>query len=117
MRRGRLGATSAANLGANLAMMTVTFAPGCTFASAFSGPRDGPVPIEFLLFAAVLAGVVLFPARNLSISVAGVLLLAAYKIVASPFAAGPGVRGLVGHLRGECADIHTQLFSGTFGDG
>jgi Na+/H+ antiporter NhaD/arsenite permease-like protein len=61
----------------------------------------GPVPVEFLLFAVVLAGVVLFPARNLPIAITGALVLAAYKVVASPFAAGAGARGLIGHLQGE----------------
>ena len=67
----------------------------------FAGPRIGPVPLEFVLFACVLAGVALFHARTLQIAVAGVVTIALYKMLFSPFKFGPGVGGFVSHLGHE----------------
>jgi Na+/H+ antiporter NhaD/arsenite permease-like protein len=75
-----------------------------SFASAagsFSGPAIGPVPVEFVLFALMLAGVALFHRFTLPIAVGGALLVSAYKILLSPFHEGAGLAGLVGHLGHE----------------
>ena len=58
--------------------------------TAFAGPSLGPVPIEFILFGVVLAGVALFHKHALGIALAGAIVIALYKIVASPFATSSG---------------------------
>jgi Na+/H+ antiporter NhaD/arsenite permease-like protein len=68
---------------------------------AFSGPSLGPIPVEFILFAIVLAGVALFHHHTLAIGLGGALVIALYKIAFSPFAAGAGVAGLAAHLAHE----------------
>jgi Na+/H+ antiporter NhaD/arsenite permease-like protein len=70
-------------------------------ALAFSGPAIGPVPIEFVLFAVVLAGVALFHHHTLPIALGGAIVIALYKIVVSPFKTGSGIGGFVQHLGHE----------------
>jgi Na+/H+ antiporter NhaD/arsenite permease-like protein len=64
----------------------------------FAGPSIGPVPGEFILFACVLAGVGIFHRHTLRIAVSGVIAIALYKMVASPFREGAGVGGFVVHV-------------------
>ena len=70
-------------------------------ATAYSGPTLGPVPLEFIFFAAVLAGVAMAHLHALKIAVGGALVIALYKVVFSPFHAGAGALGLLGHLGHE----------------
>ena len=70
-------------------------------AAAFSGPRLGLVPVEFLLFAAVLAGVALFHAHTLRVALWGAVGIAVYKILFSPFKFGAGLAGFGAHLGHE----------------
>ncbi len=70
-------------------------------AGGFAGPRIGPVPLEFLLFAAVLAGVALFHHHTLRVAFWGAVVIAAYKILFSPFKFGAGVAGFGAHLGHE----------------
>ncbi len=95
-RPGRALCASAAGL-AGLLPSAVWAAAG----PAFAGPKIGPVPVEFVLFACVLTGVALFHAQTLRIAVAGAVVIALYKILASPFATGAGVAGLAIHLGHE----------------
>ena len=67
----------------------------------YSGPQLGPVPVEFLLFAGVLAGVALFHAYTLRVAVVGAVVIALYKVLLSPFPSGVGVGGFVGHIGHE----------------
>ncbi|MCL4697313.1 MAG: citrate transporter [Burkholderiaceae bacterium] len=67
----------------------------------FTGPSIGPVPVEFILFACVLAGVALFHHFTLRIALGGAVIVALYKIFFSPFKTGAGVGGLVVHLGHE----------------
>ena len=66
--------------------------------AVFSGPAIGPVPIEFLLFAAVLLGVALFHHHTLRIALTGAIVIALYKIVFSPFKTGAGIAGFGAHM-------------------
>ena len=59
------------------------------------------MPIEFILFACVLAGVALFHRRALHLALSGVVAIALFKILASPFETGPGVAGFIEHLSRE----------------
>src|SRR6185503_20118015 len=69
--------------------------------AAFSGPALGPVPIEFVLFAAVLIGVALFHHHTLRTALGGAIVIALYKIAFSPFKTGRGVAGFGSHLLHE----------------
>ncbi|MEO6068247.1 MAG: citrate transporter [Gemmatimonadales bacterium] len=68
---------------------------------AFAGPSLGPVPVEFILFGLVLAGVALFHKHTLGIALTGALVIAVFKITASPFRTGAGVGGFALHLEHE----------------
>ncbi|MGL4573469.1 MAG: citrate transporter [Burkholderiaceae bacterium] len=65
---------------------------------AFSGPTIGPVPIEFVLFVLVLAGVAISHHNAMKIAIVGAVVIALYKIVFSPFKFGAGVTGFGSHL-------------------
>ena len=67
------------------------------------------LPVEFLLFAAVLAGIALLHRYSLRIALGGVLLIAAYKLACSPFAAGPGLAGLQAQLGHEAGALSNLL--------
>jgi Na+/H+ antiporter NhaD/arsenite permease-like protein len=69
--------------------------------AAFSGPALGPVPIEFILFGCVLAGVAMFHAHTLRIALSGAIVIALYKMAFSPFKAGAGIGGFGLHLLHE----------------
>lgn len=78
--------------------------PGWAFAAgdtAFAGPTLGPVPLEFVFFACVLAGVAFFHHHTLRIAVGGAIFIGIYKVLFSPFKLGAGLTGLVGHLGHE----------------
>ncbi|MGZ5215786.1 MAG: citrate transporter [Caldimonas sp.] len=59
------------------------------------------MPIEFILFAVVLAGVALFHRHTMRIAVGGAIAIALYKILLSPFKTGAGVPGFLLHLHNE----------------
>jgi Na+/H+ antiporter NhaD/arsenite permease-like protein len=61
----------------------------------------GPIPLDFILFGLVLAGIALFHGRTLQIALAGLLVVTIYKVVFTGFKTGPGVGGLVAHLGHE----------------
>jgi len=68
---------------------------------AFAGPHVGPVPLEFIFFGCVLAGVALFHRYTLRIAIGGAVFIALYKIALSPFKTGDGVAGFVAHMGHE----------------
>ncbi|HWK82516.1 MAG TPA: citrate transporter [Caldimonas sp.] len=59
------------------------------------------MPIEFILFAIVLAGVALAHHHTMRIALGGAIVIALYKIVFSPFKTGAGVAGFAMHLQHE----------------
>ena len=59
------------------------------------------IPLEFILFAAVLLGVALFHNHTLRVAIVGAIVIAGYKIGFSPFVAGSGFTGFAGHLSHE----------------
>ena len=67
------------------------------------------VPIEFVLFAAILLGVALFHHHTLRVALIGLAVIVAYKLVVTGFKSGPGFDGLVGHMRQEWVML-TNLF-------
>ncbi len=75
----------------------------------FAGPHVGSVPLEFIFFACVLAGVALLHRHTLRIAVGGAVFIAIYKILLSPFSTGIGVGGFVGHLNHEWVTLANLL--------
>jgi Na+/H+ antiporter NhaD/arsenite permease-like protein len=87
-----------------VAIALATLLPGAVRAAGageFAGPRVGPVPVEFILFACVLAGVALLHHYTLRIAVGGAVVISLYKVLASPFKTGVGLGGWVAHLGHE----------------
>ena len=56
----------------------------------------GPVPVDFILFAAILVGIALLHRHTLQVAVAGLLAVTIYKLAFTGFAQGPGFDGLGG---------------------
>jgi Na+/H+ antiporter NhaD/arsenite permease-like protein len=67
------------------------------------------VPIDFILFAAILLGVALFQHHTLRVALIGLAVIVAYKFFVTGFKSGPGFDGLVGHMRQEWVTL-TNLF-------
>ena len=68
------------------------------------------IPIEFLLFAATLGGVALFHRRTFEVALAGLAVIVLYKVALTGFRTGPGMPGLLAHLRHEWV-ILANLFA------
>ena len=64
-------------------------------------PAIAGIPIEFILFAAVLAGVALFHHHSLRVALIELAAITLYKIAFSSLHGNPGVGGLVAHLGKE----------------
>ena len=77
--------------------------PACASATgpAFAGPALAAIPLEFIFFAAILAGVALFHDSTLRTALVGAFGLALYKIFFSPFKTGAGLTGFGLHLGAE----------------
>jgi len=59
------------------------------------------VPLEFVLFAATLAGVALFHHYTLQVALAGLAAITGYKLAFTGFKEGPGIGGFIAHLGHE----------------
>jgi Na+/H+ antiporter NhaD/arsenite permease-like protein len=59
------------------------------------------IPIDFILFALTLAGIVLFHRHTLAIAVTGLAVISLFKIAFSPFAEGSGLDGWLSHFGHE----------------
>src|SRR5260221_9200948 len=69
---------------------------------ATAGPiMLGPVPVDFILFALILAGIAFFHHKTFEIAVGGLVVITIYKLVFTGFAQGPGFAGLAGLLAHE----------------
>jgi len=84
-----------------VAALLLAALPAKAAALGFVGPSIGSVPVEFILFAIVLAGVGIFHNQTFRIAVTGAIVIAAYKIFASPFHEGAGFGGFVTHVEHE----------------
>jgi len=85
-----------------IAIAALTLVPALAFAAAPPEPPSiGPVPIDFILFAIVLACVAVFHHYTLQVALTGFAAIAAYKIGFSPFALGAGFPGFTTHLSHE----------------
>src|SRR5262249_3421472 len=59
------------------------------------------VPVDFILFGAILLGVAVFHHHTFRVAVIGLSIIVAYKLIVTGFNTGPGFQGLVGHLERE----------------
>jgi Na+/H+ antiporter NhaD/arsenite permease-like protein len=59
------------------------------------------VPVDFILFAAILLGVAVFHRHTLRVALIGLAVVVAYKLLVTDFKTGQGFAGLAGHLRQE----------------
>jgi Na+/H+ antiporter NhaD/arsenite permease-like protein len=69
----------------------------------------GSVPLDFILFACVLAGIALFHSKTMVIAVGGLAVVIAYQFVFTGFKTGPGLSGLLTHLHHEWVIIANLL--------
>jgi Na+/H+ antiporter NhaD/arsenite permease-like protein len=67
------------------------------------------IPLEFILFALTLLGVAMFHRHALAVAGTGLAIITAYKLAAVGFHAGPGLPGLLAHLREEFSGL-SNLF-------
>jgi len=81
-----------------LALATLS---GLGHAAVAEPPAIGAIPIDFILFAVMLAGVALFHRHTLAIAGGGLIVISIFKIAASPFPEGPGITGFAAHLGHE----------------
>jgi Na+/H+ antiporter NhaD/arsenite permease-like protein len=61
----------------------------------------GPVPVDFILFALILAGIAIFHNQTFRVAVAGLAVVTLYKLAFTGFAQGPGLTGLMGLIAHE----------------
>ena len=64
-------------------------------------PSVAGIPVDFILFAAVLAGIALAHRHSLRIAITGLVAITLYKLAFSPFREGAGGSGLAHHLAAE----------------
>ncbi|HSW83041.1 MAG TPA: citrate transporter, partial [Usitatibacter sp.] len=69
----------------------------------------GPVPVDFILFALILAGIAILHRHTLQVAVTGLLAVTIYKLAFTGFKQGPGFEGLAGLLAHEWV-ITANLF-------
>ncbi len=70
----------------------------------------GPVPVDFILFALILAGIAFFHNQTFRVAVTGLAVVTLYKIAFTGFNYGPGVAGFVGVLAHEWVIIANLFF-------
>ena len=66
-----------------------------------AAPMVAGIPVDFFLFALVLAGVALFHNHTLQVAVTGLVVISLYKILFAGFKAGAGFGGFLSHLGHE----------------
>src|SRR4029078_12565158 len=69
--------------------------------NAYSPVMMGPVPVDFILFALILAGIAFLHRPTLQVAVGGLLAVTIYKLAFTGFKQGPGFAGLAGLLGHE----------------
>jgi Na+/H+ antiporter NhaD/arsenite permease-like protein len=68
-------------------------------------PSIAGIPVDFILFALVLAGVALFHHHTLRVAVIGLVTITLYKLAFTGFHGMPGVGGLLTHLSHEWVTV------------
>lgn len=75
----------------------------------FAAPALAGIPLEFLLFAVVLAMVAFAPISTMRTALGGALVITAYKVLWAPFGEGAGVAGLMAHAGHEWVGLANLL--------
>jgi Na+/H+ antiporter NhaD/arsenite permease-like protein len=70
----------------------------------------GPVPLDFILFALILAGIAFFHNQTFRVAVTGLVVVTLYKIAITGFNQGPGIGGFIGLLGHEWVTIANLFF-------
>jgi Na+/H+ antiporter NhaD/arsenite permease-like protein len=74
-----------------------------------SGPAPFGIPVDFFLFALVLAGVAFFQHKTFEVALGGLVAITLYKVAFSGFHGTPGLAGLLGHLAHEWVTLANLL--------
>jgi len=61
--------------------------------AAYSPIMLGPIPVDFILFALILAGIAFFHDKTFPIALGGLLIITLYKVIFTGFKQGPGLAG------------------------
>jgi len=69
--------------------------------AAYAPVMLGPIPLDFVLFALILAGIAFFHHRTFQIAVGGLIAITIYKVVFTGFKQGPGLEGLANLMAHE----------------
>lgn len=77
--------------------------------SGFSGRAIADIPIEFILFAAVLFFIAFVHLNTMVTALTGAVVISLYKILYSPFAEGAGLGGLSLHFMHEWVTLSNLL--------
>jgi len=84
-------------------------APAWAAAASVARPAIAGVPIDFLLFAAVLMCVALFHDHTLRVSMVGAVTITVYQLLVTGFKDGAGLQGLLGHIGHEWVTLANLL--------
>jgi Na+/H+ antiporter NhaD/arsenite permease-like protein len=84
-------------------------APASLYAATPASPALLGIPIDFILFAITLAGVAILHRHTLRVALIGLAVIVLYKVTLARFKAGPGIEGLIGHLRHEWVTLTNLL--------
>jgi CheY-like chemotaxis protein len=103
LRQPRLPLIRARRISRSIAALTIDAGAGASRKASMHNaiPAVAGVPVEFVLFAAVLAGVALLHHHSLRVALIGVATITLYKVAFSSFHGGTGVAGFAAHLASE----------------
>lgn len=94
------------------ALMALAAGPALAAAGELVSPEPLHIlgiPVDFILFGLTLLGVAVFHHQTFNVAVAGLATIIAYKLAFTGFKFGPGVPGLIEHMRHEWV-ILSNLF-------
>lgn len=94
-----------------MALLVLLLMPTSAFANPL--PADYPmvfgIPIDFILFAAILVGIAVFHHHTFNIAFTGVSVIVVYKYFFTGFGTGAGLDGFVAHLGHEWVTLVNLL--------
>jgi Na+/H+ antiporter NhaD/arsenite permease-like protein len=91
------------------AIAVATATPAIAAVSGTELPAVLGIPVDFILFAAILVGIALFHHHTLQVALGGLAVIVGYKLAFTGFATGPGVEGFIRHLGHEWVTLTNLL--------